>query len=116
MKTGSSVNPVVNDTFLESGKDKAGKGEGWALPFIFIESGPVTPTAFIGNIFMFYLTKNNCPVASCQSKHVLTHYGKTLDKKCRFVARLDESYCTTPSVGIGVGGGVGVSKMLKFLR
>ena len=26
------------------------------------------------------------------------------------------SYCTPPCVGIGGGGGVGVSKMLKFLR
>ena len=24
------------------------------------------------------------------------------------------TYCTTPGVGIGVGGGVGISKMLKF--
>ena len=29
-----------------------------------------------------------------------------------------KSYCTTPGVdvGVGVGGSVGVSKMLKFLR
>ena len=26
------------------------------------------------------------------------------------------SYCTTPGVGVGVGGCVGVSKLLKFLH
>ena len=29
-----SVNPAVNGTFFELGKDKAAKGEGWAPPFI----------------------------------------------------------------------------------
>ena len=29
-----SVNPAVNGTFFESGKDKAAKGEGWTPPFI----------------------------------------------------------------------------------
>ena len=28
------TNPAVNGYLLESGKDKAAKGEGWALPFI----------------------------------------------------------------------------------
>ena len=28
-----SVNPAVNGTCFESGKDKAAKGERWALPF-----------------------------------------------------------------------------------
>ena len=29
----NSINPAVNGTFFELGKDKAGKGEAWAPPF-----------------------------------------------------------------------------------
>ena len=55
--------------------------------------------------------------AVCKFSYFRLWYLKSLSK--HFLARLDEvqeELFTTPGIGIGVGGCVDVTKMLKFLR